>query len=292
MDSSTNISPYQTTLKERSEVFLAQDQTKKVVLVTSGGTSVPLERNTVRSIENFSTGTRGALCTEYFLDVGYRVILFAREGSKMPFSVHFNFEELLDNVQLEETGKITLNTLSESQKQAIEGRQNFRNDLLILNFTSIHEYLAGLEQLSREVGTLGDRAMIVAAAAVSDFFIPESQLSEHKIQSAGGALEMKLDTVPKMLGNLKNLWSPKSLVISFKLETDQDILRSKALGAITKYQVDGVVGNLLQTRYTEVTYFQREGSSTKITKPADGTHIEKSLVEFLRSCHSEFASQS
>eukprot|EP00357_Protocruzia_adherens_P037208 CAMPEP_0114996006 /NCGR_PEP_ID=MMETSP0216-20121206/14062_1 /TAXON_ID=223996 /ORGANISM="Protocruzia adherens, Strain Boccale" /LENGTH=169 /DNA_ID=CAMNT_0002360145 /DNA_START=301 /DNA_END=811 /DNA_ORIENTATION=- len=161
----------------------------------------------------------------------------------MPFSVHFNFEELLDNVQLEETGKITLNTLSESQKQAIEGRQNFRNDLLILNFTSIHEYLAGLEQLSREVGTLGDRAMIVAAAAVSDFFIPESQLSEHKIQSAGGALEMKLDTVPKMLGNLKNLWSPKSLVISFKLETDQDILRSKALGAITKYQVDGVVGN-------------------------------------------------
>lgn len=37
---------------------------KHVVLVTSGGTSVPLEKNTVRSIENFSTGTRGARSAE------------------------------------------------------------------------------------------------------------------------------------------------------------------------------------------------------------------------------------
>lgn len=35
-----------------------------VVLVTSGGTSVPLEKNTVRSIENFSTGSRGAKSAE------------------------------------------------------------------------------------------------------------------------------------------------------------------------------------------------------------------------------------
>jgi phosphopantothenate-cysteine ligase len=36
-------------------------------LVTSGGTSVPLELNTVRSIENFSTGTRGARSAEFFI---------------------------------------------------------------------------------------------------------------------------------------------------------------------------------------------------------------------------------
>lgn len=35
-----------------------------MVLVTSGGTSVPLEKNTVRSIENFSTGKRGAASAE------------------------------------------------------------------------------------------------------------------------------------------------------------------------------------------------------------------------------------
>lgn len=36
----------------------------KVVLVTSGGTVVPLERQTVRYLDNFSTGSRGAISTE------------------------------------------------------------------------------------------------------------------------------------------------------------------------------------------------------------------------------------
>ena len=39
----------------------------KFVFLTSGGTSVPLEKNTVRYIENFSTGKRGSLLVEYFL---------------------------------------------------------------------------------------------------------------------------------------------------------------------------------------------------------------------------------
>lgn len=40
-----------------------------VVVVTSGGTTVPLERRCVRFIDNFSAGTRGALSTERFLEV-------------------------------------------------------------------------------------------------------------------------------------------------------------------------------------------------------------------------------
>ena len=36
----------------------------KVVLVTSGGTVVPLERQTVRYLDNFSTGSRGAFSAE------------------------------------------------------------------------------------------------------------------------------------------------------------------------------------------------------------------------------------
>lgn len=35
-----------------------------LAFVTSGGTAVPLEKHTVRFIDNFSTGTRGAKCTE------------------------------------------------------------------------------------------------------------------------------------------------------------------------------------------------------------------------------------
>jgi len=37
---------------------------RPVVLITSGGTKVPLERNAVRFLDNFSTGTRGARLTE------------------------------------------------------------------------------------------------------------------------------------------------------------------------------------------------------------------------------------
>lgn len=36
----------------------------KIICITSGGTSVPLEKNTIRSIENFSTGKRGAVSAE------------------------------------------------------------------------------------------------------------------------------------------------------------------------------------------------------------------------------------
>ncbi|CAG8619777.1 14798_t:CDS:2 [Racocetra persica] len=38
---------------------------RKIALVTSGGTTVPLENNTVRFIDNFSAGTRGATSAEY-----------------------------------------------------------------------------------------------------------------------------------------------------------------------------------------------------------------------------------
>ena len=40
---------------------------RRVALVTSGGTTVPLENQTVRFIDNFSAGTRGATSAEYFL---------------------------------------------------------------------------------------------------------------------------------------------------------------------------------------------------------------------------------
>ncbi len=40
---------------------------RPVAIVTSGGTTVPLERNTVRFIDNFSTGTRGATSAEYVM---------------------------------------------------------------------------------------------------------------------------------------------------------------------------------------------------------------------------------
>eukprot|EP01018_Ginkgo_biloba_P037460 Gb_34793 [translate_table: standard] len=57
----------------------------RIVCVTSGGTTVPLERRCVRYIDNFSSGHRGAASTEYFVKAGYMVIFLHRRGSAQPF---------------------------------------------------------------------------------------------------------------------------------------------------------------------------------------------------------------
>lgn len=59
---------------------------------------------------------------------------------------------------------------------------------------------------------------------------------EHKIQSDQGAPVISLQLVPKMLMPLVSLWVPKAFVISFKLETDPEILISKARKALNTYK--------------------------------------------------------
>ncbi|KAG1669832.1 hypothetical protein FOA52_001662 [Chlamydomonas sp. UWO 241] len=89
-----------------------------VVVVTSGGTIVPLERRCVRFIDNFSAGSRGALSTEEFLQVG---------------------------------------------------------------FETIFEYLTFLRLIALSLAPYGPRVLFYLAAAVSDFYVPWSELDEHKI---------------------------------------------------------------------------------------------------------------
>lgn len=63
---STPSPSWRTARSEQINAFL-QNQKKSgncVAVVTSGGTTVPLERNTVRFLDNFSTGSRGAAAVE------------------------------------------------------------------------------------------------------------------------------------------------------------------------------------------------------------------------------------
>lgn len=56
------------------------------------------------------------------------------------------------------------------------------------------------------------------------------------MQSAGGAPIIQLHLVPKMLAPLVNLWVPEAYVVSFKLETDENLLIPKARLALEKYK--------------------------------------------------------
>ena len=54
--------------------FVQRHAERRIALVTSGGTTVPLEKNTVRFIDNFSTGNRGAASVEQLLKADYAVV--------------------------------------------------------------------------------------------------------------------------------------------------------------------------------------------------------------------------
>lgn len=51
-------------LENDLEGFIVFSGGRRIVCVTSGGTTVPLEQRCVRYIDNFSSGNRGAASTE------------------------------------------------------------------------------------------------------------------------------------------------------------------------------------------------------------------------------------
>ena len=69
--------------------FVAATSCARLALVTSGGTTVPIEQNQVRYITNFSTGNRGASSAEHFLGEGYAVIFLGKSDALQPFERAF-----------------------------------------------------------------------------------------------------------------------------------------------------------------------------------------------------------
>lgn len=256
---------------------------RRVVLVTSGGTTVPLEAQTVRYIDNFSAGTRGATSAEYFLRHGYAVVFLHRQFSLLPFSRHYshNTRSFLDFMR-EDDGRVVVDAQHQADmldvlRQYTRVKRDGR--LLILSFVSITEYLWDLREVARLMRPLGPRAMFYLAAAVSDFFVPRDRLVEHKIQSndefthaneptdpnvrppatrtEGRSLVIDLEPVPKFLKQLVDGWAPDGIIVSFKLETDPSILVKKARYALDKYSHHLVIGNLLSTRKWEVVFVSK-----------------------------------
>lgn len=267
---------------------------RRVVLVTSGGTTVPLETETVRFIDNFSAGTRGATSAEYFLQQGYAVIFLHRQYSLLPYSRHYShstncFLDFMDEAPSSgdsPNGPIVV--CDEYQDKMRDVLRKYRyakqnNLLLLLSFTTVSEYMFELRSLAQLMRPLGPNALFYLAAAVSDFFIPRSRMAKHKIQSSELPAHMQdnaidsdeiytgeneteppknrkklvinLDPVPKFLHRLVDGWAPDgSMVVSFKLETDPSLLVYKAQTALQRYSHHLVIGNLLSTRKWEVVF--------------------------------------
>jgi hypothetical protein len=262
----------------------------RIVVLSSGGTVVPMERHAVRFISNFSTGGRGsalgeallcprepaedadACCTAF-------VVMIMRRGSQSPFLgptqrlVGKSIQEIADGA--------TARLPSESAPgatldAAIAAAGAVRSRMCILEFETVGEYLFALQVVAETLPAPAaprPPPLFILAAAVSDFFIPLSTMAEHKISGPDStlsdvgaavvspfgppALQVNLYSVPKTLGLLAHRWCRSSLidpvVVSFKLETDAAVLLHKAARNMRLYGLTCVVANLLQT-YHDVVY--------------------------------------
>jgi len=380
--------PDRTDVEHQLQTFVVQHAThhRPLVLVTSGGTAADLEVHSVRSLDNFSTGTRGAASVEAFLRKGYAVIHLWRRGSASPYgrilsevlglpgnqgfstaAVGKLFVGAGDAEQDEEdrmvqsvlaanadpwltepttaasaaaaaatggrgvsrTWQQQRNKTSEASPIALHRRIEFSSRLqsalkerqtalqegrlLTVSYRSIDEYLAKLQLCSVAIQNCQALAMVYLAAAVSDFYIPKADRSEHKIQSSSSSssdgLTLTLRPVPKVMGLLRSTWAPDAFVCSFKLETDATILRQKAERAVQRYGCHMVVGNLLETRYSQVLVLAPplEDESGVASAPAlvhtwpmqsivkskgDPDSLENQLVDTVVEAHFDYISKS
>ncbi|XP_071386438.1 phosphopantothenate--cysteine ligase [Centroberyx affinis] len=293
-------------VKEQMAAFAGRHGAKgrRVVLITSGGTKVPLESRTVRFLDNFSSGRRGASSAEYFLDSGYAVIFLHRHRSLYPYTRLYSNINLLDTLQLKSgegasnnSGEVVVNQQALPNIAKVLKRYQEVKDaglLLPIEFNTLSEYLHLLKAAAQALSTIGSKAMFYLAAAVSDFYIPASEMPEHKIQSSNGPLQISMKMVPKMLSPLVKDWAPQAFVISFKLETDPSILLDKARRALDTYRHQAVVANILDTRRGYVVVVTPETQAELILTDEDvknEVEIEEKIISNLKAAHSQFLTQ-
>jgi phosphopantothenate-cysteine ligase len=173
-----------------------------VICITSGGTVVSLSTDSIPYLDNFSSGERGSNSVEYFLSKGYVVIFLHRQSSKYPFQRSFrkHFGGSIDDklvskiyhCQSDEEDDIQqlvfdTDNLSSIEKELIllESKiiRNISNYkyFLSVTFVTVNEYLELLEYTAKAMAFFGPRACFYLAAAVSDFYLPNQEVSTLRI---------------------------------------------------------------------------------------------------------------
>ena len=235
-----------------------------LAIITSGGTTVPVEKNTVRFIDNFSTGTRGARLAEFLVSQNYTVVFIHRSGSAFPYLEHQDPTRLIT--------------------EGVVGRlipENF----FAVSFTQVFEYILLLRNVLTMSKPFGRDVLVCLAAAVSDFYVPAEHMADHKLQSReSGDVNIVLKQVPKALQLVKAQWSPDAFVLAFKLETNQELLLRKSRESFIVNKVDAVLANELHSRYDKVYLLTDRGKNVEVfqrtnsQEELEGTYIGPSLV--------------
>lgn len=150
-------------VKEQMRDFAVHHATagRRAVLITSGGTKVPLESRTVRFLDNFSSGRRGAASAEYFIDSGYAVIFLHRHRSLFPYTRTFSTVNMLDALELrsgEGGSEVVVNQqVLPNVAKVLKRYQEVKDHglLLPIEFSTLSEYLHLLKAAAQALSTIG-----------------------------------------------------------------------------------------------------------------------------------------
>ena len=220
----------------------------------------------------------------FFLREGFTVIFLHRTNSLRPFHQHFIAPNLLDRLEINQSDNTNMLSFKPSSEQAGENLINlyreyneFKDKLLLIDYFSVMDYLYLLIEICQLLKFRRD-SLIFLAAAVSDFYLPVEETVEHKIQSNQmDSLKLSLKPVPKLIQFLKTTVCPDAFIVSFKLETDDNLLIKKAQDSLKQYGHDLVISNSLSCRKEQVIFVDKSMAIERVSQ-SEVVVIEAEIV--------------
>jgi phosphopantothenate---cysteine ligase (CTP) len=235
------------------------------VLLTSGGTRIPIDR--VRHIANMSRGTFGSqIAVAGLRDCGWNVTFLAAEGSRTPFRLELDCAR----------------TTAEAARAQLEEHLALREllpryrEIVYKDFDS---YAARLDECLAE-----GPDVVVLAAAVSDY----GTVPAHGKIRSGPDLTIELHPLPKLISAVRDKAKAATLV-GFKLLVDSsdDDLVQAAYKSVVGNRCDLVVANDLRDIQAAAhrVLLVRDRGGTPDVEPLQGPGLATAVAEHITRTH-------
>lgn len=244
------------------------------ILITSGGTKVPIDR--VRSITNMSRGTFGSRIADAFFDKGLKAF---RTGNK-----YGNPIEKITFFMAKGSRKPTLQSLND------ETYEDGYRPIEYVEYSTFDDYKSGIEELL----TKETYDIIIVAAAVSDYGV--ANYYNGKYRSREDDMCIKLIKLPKILPIMRK-FAPTAVICGFKLLVDST--ENELLDAMKKQVdesgVDLVIGNDLRdikaNNHKLLVISQRDLSPRQYSMPPPSMRLPSMTYQLAENVVSECFSE-
>lgn len=232
------------------------------ILVTSGGTKIPIDR--VRDITNMSRGTFGAKIATELLKMKHEVVFFKAKGSRTPMEMTVDMRN--------PWGEIT-ETLLKKLMEIGFVRDNYKE----------YEYVTFDDYADRLKFVIGveEPDVIVLSAAVSDYGV--ENFVDGKMRS-NNDYQIKLKQLPKLIYHIKE-WAPKAKLVGFKMlvnSRDYELIEASKR-SIADNKCDMIVANDLQeirdNKHRVHLVFPEKEHMTFTSDPNDPNYLARAVAE-------------